>query len=167
MTLTRMDRLNLSFLLKILEKLYPEEADYYATHRKALEEGYALHYDWLFDNIHDELSAEDCKEVLDILDMYRAITFSIEKIEDKTDMKSSLLKFSGFDGNTETKQMAYTRYFVYDLDRYKELTYGKDYCDFNSHCPMLDMYRPMLAEWNRSKSKYDLSKEDIIRITSV
>jgi len=164
MLLSKMDRLQLSFMLKILEKLYPEEADYYATHRKALEEGYALHYDWLFENIYEELSVEDCSEVLDILTMYRAITFSLEKIEDKTGLDSPLVQFSGFDGNNETKQMAYTRYFVFDLDRYKELTYGKKYCDFNSHCPMLDTYREMLIEWEKSKDKYHLSREDIVRI---
>jgi uncharacterized protein YfbU (UPF0304 family) len=166
MELSKMDRLSLSFQLKILEKLYPEEADYYAQNRKAIEEGYALHYDWLFEHIYEGLNVEECKEVLDILDMYRAITFSIEDIEDKTDLDSPFIKFSGFDGNNESKQMAYTRYFIYDLDRYQELKYGKDYRDFNSHCPLLDKYRKMLVEWKKSRNPHQLSKETIMRIVN-
>jgi len=166
MELTKMDRLTLSFQLKILEKLYPEEADYYAQHRKAIEEGYALHYDWLFEHLYEELSVEDCKEVLEILDMYRAITFSIEDMEDKTGLDSPFIEFSGFDGNTETKQMAYTRYFINDLDRYQELTYGKERAGFNSHCPLLDKYRGMLAEWKKCQNPHKLSKEAILRIVT-
>lgn len=164
--LSKMDRLILSFQLKILEKLYPEEAEYYAQNRKAIEEGYALHYDWLFEHIYDGLSVEECKEVLEILDMYRAITFSIEDMEDKTGLDHPFIKFAGFDGNTETKQMAYTRYFISDLDRYQELRYGKDYRDFNSHCPLLDKYRSMLEEWRKCQNPRQLSKETIIHIVN-
>ncbi len=164
MELSKMERLNLSFQLKILEKLYPEEASYYAEHRKAIEEGYSLHYDWLLETIHDEMSIEECKEVLDILDMYRAITYSLEKIEDKSNLNETYLKFSGFDGNHESEQLAYTRYFIYDLDRYKELTYGNDLPDLNSHCPMLGKYRKMLVEWKKCENQLNLSKESINQI---
>ena len=104
MKLDKKERLILSNQLKILEKLYPEESDYYAQHRKALEEGYALQYKLLFENIYDEMSVEECKEVLSVLDMYRAITFSYQKLADKAELENHHnLKFSGFDGNTETK----------------------------------------------------------------
>lgn len=162
MELDKKDRLILSNQLKILEKLYPEESDYYARHRKALEEGYALHYNWLFENIYDEMSAEECKEVLDILDMYRAITFSYQKLEDKGELKSHYyLKFSGFDGNNETKQMAYAQYFMIDLDRYKELRYDQPSPDLNSHMQMMPKYRNMLSKWKNCKDKHPLSKDDI------
>lgn len=167
MELSKMERLNLSFQLKILEKLYPDEADYYAEHRKAIEEGYALHYDWLLETIHDEMSVKECKEVLDILDMYRAITYSLENIEDKSDMNQTHLEFAGFDGNYEGKQLAYTRYFIYDLDRYKELTYGNDLRELNSHFPMLETYRKMLVKWKNCQDKFNLSKEVIKQITDV
>ena len=167
MELDKKERLILSNQLKILEKLYPDEADYYAQHRKALEEGYALHYSWLFENIYDEMSVEECKEVLDFLDMYRAITFSYQKLEDKGELEShSYLKFSGFDGNNETKQMAYAQYFMIDLDRYQELRYDQPSPDLNSHMQMLPKYRNMLKKWKNCKDKNYLSKDDIELILS-
>ena len=162
MKLDKKERLILSNQLKILEKLYPEESDYYAQHRKALEEGYSLHYGWLFENIYDEMSVEECKEVLDILDMYRAITFSYQKLEDKGELEShSYLKFRGFDGNNETKQMAYAQYFMINLDRYQELKYGQTSPDLNSHMQMMSKYRNMLNEWKKYKDKYHLSKDHL------
>lgn len=165
MELSKKERLILSNQLKILEKLYPDEAEYYVQHRKAIEEGYSLHYGWLYENIYDDLSINECKEVLDTLDMYRAITFSYKEIEDKGDLEAHIyFKFSGFDGNNETKQMAYTQYFIIDLDRYQELKYDQPSPDFNSHMPMISQYRKMLNEWNNCKDKYHLAKDDIERI---
>lgn len=43
MELSKLERLNLINQFFILEKLYPEDANYYATHRKAIQEGYKLH----------------------------------------------------------------------------------------------------------------------------
>ncbi|WP_019677381.1 YfbU family protein [Arsukibacterium perlucidum] len=57
----KLKRYELINQLLILEKLYPEEADYYAKNRKALENGYELHYSWLTENISDGLSEEECK----------------------------------------------------------------------------------------------------------
>ena len=162
MELDKKERLILSNQLKILEKLYPEESDYYARHRKALEEGYALHYNWLFENIDDEMNAEECKEVVDILDMYRAISFSYQKLEDKGELEGHYyLEFRGFDGNNETKQMAYAQYFMIDLDRFKELRYDQPSPDLNSHMQMMPKYRNMLSKWKNCKDKNHLSKDDI------
>lgn len=168
MKLDKKDRLILSNQLKILEILYHEESDYYAQHRKALEEGYALHYDWLFENIHDEMSVEDCKKVLDILDMYRAITFSYRKLEDKGELEShSYFKFRGFDGNYETKLMAYARYLMIDLDRYQELRYDQLSPELNSHTKMMSKYENMLSEWEKCKDKHFLSQDEIELILNV
>ena len=104
----------------------------------------------------------ECKEVIDILDMYRAITFSYQKLEDKGELESHLyLKFSGFDGNNETNQMAYAQYFMIDLDRFKELRYDQPSPDLNSHMQMMPKYRSMLSKWKNYKDKDPLSKDDI------
>ena len=164
MKLEKIERLILGNQFRILEKLYPDEADYYSKHRKAIEEGYVLHYEWAFEQLFDELSEEECKEVLDVLDMYRAITSSYEKIKDKHTIDSPFLKFKGFDGNNESKLMGYTQYFINVLERYEELKYDQPYADFNSHARMMDNYRRMLDEWKRCKDRFNLSNEELQRI---
>lgn len=161
MKLSKKERLSFIYQLRILEALYPEEADHYAKSRTALEEGYSLHYAWLVDHLYDDLTEEQCREVLSILDMYRAITFSLAKLE-KSDALNShhLAKFVGFDGNNETHLMSYARYFIVDLDRFSELKYD-EYPYFNSHCPMLGTYRKMLELWSSVGKGYELSREQL------
>lgn len=166
MELTKFERLVLSNQFKILEGLYPEEKEYYEIHRKAIDEGYQLHYNDAFEVLsEDEMSKEDCREVLDILNMYRAITFSYKKLpdNDKSGIREESIKFRGFDLNDreEAKRLMYTRYFIVDLDRFEELRYGDKYRDFNSHRPMLNRYRKMLSRWNEMGKKYELTLEDI------
>ena len=161
MELNKIERLIISNQFKILEKLYPEEAEYYSKNRKALENGYKLHYQWIFENIYDEMSEEECQEVIDILNMYRSLTFSYQKLSDKSGIEESDIRFPGFDGNNEISQYSYTNYFTLELNRFNELTNGSEYADFNSHCEMLDCYRRMLAEWNKYDDKQNLTKEKI------
>jgi hypothetical protein len=54
MELSIKERLGFIYQLRILEALYPDEANHYANHRTALEEGYALHYDWIVEHLHEE-----------------------------------------------------------------------------------------------------------------
>jgi len=164
MDLSLKERLIISNQLRILEKLYPEEAKELASHRKAVEHGYKLHYKWLVQNFYDEMSEKECAEVIEILSMYRAITFSYNNMEDKSELEEVDIKFQGFDGNEETNQFAYAQYFVIDLGRFQELAYNGEYTDFNSHCPMLDEYRRMLEVWNTCEHKNKLTKEQIKRI---
>lgn len=159
----KLERLNFINQYLILERLYPEDADYYARNRKALEQGYELHYSWLTEHIYDDLPEQTCKEILDILDMYRSITFSLLSLSPNADIDDKY-KFLGFDGNNETEYMGYVQYFINDLDRFRELTYGEKYCDFNSHCPMMPKYKKMLAIW-RSGKKHNLSMSEINQIT--
>jgi uncharacterized protein YfbU (UPF0304 family) len=146
MELSKLERLNLINQFLILEKLYPEEADYYAKHRKAIQEGYKLHYRWIFEHLYDEMSEDECQEVLDILEMYRAFAWSYMGITGKKEVDERL-KFEGFDGNNESNQHSYASYFIIELDRFQELLYGKEYSDFNSHMPTMDRYRRMLEVW--------------------
>lgn len=164
MELSKKDRLILANQMKILAKLYPSEFNEYKNQRKAIENGYSLNYSGLFDNIYDEMTKEDCQEVIDILNMYRAITFSYNKIDNKSDINDYYLKFQGFDGNNETNQYSYTCYYILDLNRFKELKYDLEYPDLNSHSQMLDKYRKMLKIWKKCNNKNQLNKEDIISI---
>jgi uncharacterized protein YfbU (UPF0304 family) len=153
MKLDKKERLALVNQFLILEKLYPEEADYHAKHRQAIAEGYELHYDWIFEGLWDGLSKEECKLVLDILDMYRALHFASLKSENKELKEHYWLKFKGFDGNNESSYMAYCRYFIVDLERFDELRYDQEIPDLNSHMPSVPKYSSMLELW-----KCDLKK---------
>ena len=164
MELSKKERLAFIYQLRILEALYPDDAKHYANHRTALEEGYTLHYDWMTEHLYPELSEDQCREVLDILDMYRAIAFAQKKLPDDDPLKNHLLaKFRGFDGNNETTLMSYVRYFVVDLERYSELA-RDEYPYFNSHMPMIDTYREMLARWQPFKKNFDLSRDQLATV---
>ena len=144
------DRFIISNQLKILEALYPEEAQYYSQCRTAFEEGYETHYDWSMEHISTEtLSEEVTKEVIDTLDMYRAIYY-YQRDKDIDGINEYALKFSGYDGNDpmESRMMGYARYFVVDLNRFTEIleTQGEHF-DFNSHAEMREKYRRMLIRW--------------------
>ncbi|MDI1325434.1 MAG: YfbU family protein [Brevundimonas sp.] len=161
MELTKKERLGFIYQLKILEALYPDDADTYSKHRAALEEGYTLHYEWLVEHLYDELSEDDCREVLDVLDMYRAITYALNELPEDDDLRQHhLAKFVGFDGNNETHLMAYARYYVVTLGRYSELTHD-DYAYFNSHAPMLGTYRRMLVHWHQVRERFKLNRAQL------
>jgi len=137
---------------------------YYANKRSALEAGYSLHYSWLFEWIDDDMPAEDCKEVLAILEMYRAIAFSYFRLNDTKQLTDSKYQFPGFDGNNEGRQYGYCSYFITELGRYQELLYGNEFYDLNSHCPMLPKYKRMLEIWDgygSIEAKMNLSQEQI------
>ena len=161
--LSKVERLTLVNQLLILEKLYPKEASSLALRRKALEDGYQSHYADLFESIYDGLPAEECRFVIDVLDMYRAITFSHAHLPpaQREEISSDRLDFKGFDGNSETIYMAYTRYLVNDLGRYGEQTHRDLKPDFDSHMPMIDQYRRMLTKWESVKDKSKLEHDEI------
>jgi uncharacterized protein YfbU (UPF0304 family) len=161
MKLSRTERWILANQYRILELLDPGEAEGHARAREALENGYEVAYDWLCEDVDRRgLSEEECTEVIDILDMFEAI----RRVEDKSGIDEWRTKFGGFDGNNEAAQMGFARYFCENGHRFAELDKGDN---FNSHCPTLQRYRPMLREWKSSKDKYNLTRNDLVRITSV
>ena len=93
--------------------------------------------------------------------MYRSITFSWQRLHKSEEIPDSL-KFLGFDGNYETELMGYVQYFILELGRFNELTYGKEHPYFNSHCPMLEKYQRMLTIWRQYD--FDLTKDQIVAV---
>jgi uncharacterized protein len=166
MELTIKDRLIIANQLRILEALYPKEAADIARHRTAIERGYQLHYDWLVNSFEKELSEEQCREILEILDMYRALKFSYKELKDKRDINEEDLRFPGFDGNNEPAELGYVNYFVIDLERFNELRDTRALPVFNSHMPMLERYRRMLAIWKQDPmpGRFKLSRDRILAI---
>lgn len=148
--MNKKDRFIISNQLKILEALYPDDAQYYSQHRTAFEEGYESHYDWAMEHIsNDILNEEVTREIIDTLDMYRAIYF-YQRDHGTDGFNEYELKFRGYDGNDpfEYRMMGYARYFVVELNRFTEVleTQGEHF-DFNSHAEMRENYQKMLAVW--------------------
>ncbi|WP_394175591.1 YfbU family protein [Guptibacillus hwajinpoensis] len=163
MELTKFERLTLINQYKILEKLYPNEEEAYQELRIPLEEGFTYDYYKSFSFMESELSIEQCKEVLNILDMYRTLTFSYRDLEDKSGIDMKDIKFHGFDGNNEPSQYVYAKHYLITLNRYQELKDG-EYDDFNSHRGMLSKYRRMLTVFQSLSDRYNLNKEQIISV---
>lgn len=151
--LTLPERLILVNQYKIMQKLTENENEKkeYDNLINALKSGFAIHYQDCFNYMgEDDMTIEECQEVLDILEMYRGIIYSYQAIlRDKTatSLKPCDVMFPGFDGNNEFKQLSYVRYFIEDLDRYSEIQELDHTDNFNSHGQMLSKYRNMLAKW--------------------
>lgn len=168
--LTKKERLSLVLQLRTLQKLTDEEYEKaeYENMITALLHGYTLHYNDLFNEFYEEeLSIEECRYVLSILEMYRGIIYSYIELERNNQLKSlkqSDICFPGFDGNDdkESSYLGYSRYFVRDLGRYDEIS-ERTLDDFNSHCKMCEKYDRMLAMWNKFDSigRYKMSEERI------
>jgi uncharacterized protein len=166
MKLSKVERLILINQYKILEMLNPEEEEFYALNRKILENGYANHYDEIFEWLPDEIPEEVATEVWDILQMYRTLNFSYENLKDKGDIKEEDLKFPGFDGNEEAQYMNYAKFILHDLNRYEELRDDSNHPNYNSHFPMLWKYRKMLSVWKSISHRYNnnLTLDEIKKI---
>ena len=167
--LTLKERLSLVLQLRTLQKLSDDyENETYENQITALLHGYTLHYGDLFNEFYeDELSIEECRYVLSILEMYRGIIYSYTELERRGALKSIRkedVAFPGFDGNDdkECSYMGYARYFVKDLGRYDEIN-NNNMDDFNSHMPMCGTYDRMLTKWNTldSVGRYKMNEETI------
>lgn len=163
MKLSRKERWVLSNQYRILAALDKDEASYYKKVVEILERGYELDYpvDHIYDD-EDIMTYGECVEVRKILDMFSSLKYSYEELEDKSGIETRWLKFSGFSGNTETKYFGYVQFLVEREGYFKDLDIKK----FDSHMPTLQIYRAMLHEWENSADEFNLTKSDIIRITS-
>jgi hypothetical protein len=161
MELSKKERLFLSNQYRIIEALYPDEAEDWAHAREIIEHGFELEYEWKTEYICDPLDSQACKEVIDIMDMYRQLNDWYGELEEKPKVEERRLEFLGFDGNNEGHQLMYARCLIND-GKFEELADAGD--KLNSHRPTLDMYRRQLTEWGKCPDKYHLTADDIVRI---
>lgn len=154
--LSKTERLQLVNQYRILQAMHSND-DYLSKQYKRLEEiferGYIDMYHEAFNDLWDELPPEVTEEVLNILDMHRAMLWSLGQNPSPKDIER--VKFEGFDGNNESQQLGFAKFFTRDGDKYKELQI------VNSHFPTLQRYRKMLAEWERMGRKPQLTKDQI------
>jgi uncharacterized protein YfbU (UPF0304 family) len=165
-SLTAMERQQLSLLHRILARLVDDDNDvdgdkaYQLERAEVLENGFVREYSTEFAGIYPELSARDSEFVVDVLDLFRTATFSIQRLQaDGVELEEKLvndLRFEGFDLNDsrESHLLTYARYLVSD-GRWSELLYAfSDENDSgNSHAQLADMYQRMLDEHSRIKAE--------------
>ena len=96
--------------------------------------------------------------------MHQALHQSAQALTDEPEIAIS---FHGFDGNSETQQMSYAKFYIDELHRFTELTEIAQSPDYNSHYPTSERYRLMLDEWNRCTDRNNLTREEIERIINV
>lgn len=159
--MTKEERLILINQYQLLKQTSDEEDDqkYWDLKIKILREGWTYLYESeLFEVIEEEKDEKVCKEVIDILKMYRNILGSvknnggIEKFDG-----DYMLQFRGFDGNEEIEHYSFMQLYIEDMELFNESK------SENSHSNMLSTYREMLERYNEvTKSKYkDLTNEEI------
>ncbi|MUM17042.1 YfbU family protein [Mycobacterium sp. CBMA271] len=187
-TMRLADRQVLAILHRILARVLPKDSNdvdgdthYQLERARMIELGFTGEYWREVAGFRTELSKRDCDRVLDILDMFRVITYSIKRLEEQeTTVTKDLryrLEFQGFDHNDgpEGHMADYVEYVMSD-GRWGELQPQVDRNDGgNSHHRVLDTYLRMLAEHRRimdsrgrgfRRDDYLLSLEELEQIAA-
>lgn len=164
MELSKKERWFLSNQYRILEKLYPDNADHYARCARIVEAGYEPEYDSITEYICDPITSEACSEISDILAMYESLQLAYDDLKDREGIEEGKIKFQGFDGNSETDEIGYARFLINEQKKFQDLRRTEN---INSHRPSIGYYRRMLKEWKASSDEDNLTKADIVRITSI
>lgn len=158
--LSAKDRIFLSNQYRILEKLYPEDAESFKKNQEIVDSGYEAHYDSLNVSVMEcRITSEQCNEVRDILEMYRALYNSYTNLGNNQISKTEI-QFPGFDGNGERGAegyLGYARFLIQIEGKWQETLEDRPQFDVNSHSSVLDMYRRMLNAWQKTDKKIKLS----------
>lgn len=158
-TLQPRDRQVLALLHRILARVLPPDSNdvdgdlgYQLDRATVLERGYTMEYSTEFAGIEQELSSRDCTRVMDILDMYRMLDYSIREADPPVSIElAHQLRFEGFDFNDplEGHMADYVDYLL-SQGRWEERRPDLDRTDNgNSHSPMLETYLRMLTAFRR------------------
>lgn len=140
-------------ILALLHAADEYESQYHRTIAEVLREGYAGEYDRVFGGMQPEMSRSECKLVWDVLDMFRVLGASIDRLsaDDRAalgDDNAHRLRFGGLDLNDsrECRMLSYVRHLV-DTDRWTEIKpqLAEIGDNGNSHSRRLPSYERMLA----------------------
>lgn len=156
--LTRLERMQLVNQYRLLQAAHKDDdrlSQHYRRMEEIFERGYVSLYDEAFRDLSDEVLPEISEEVLAILDMHRAMLWSLGEKPDVGYVEK--VKFQGFDANKEGEHLMFALFFQKHPDRpkYEELHI------FNSHHSTLPRYRKMLAEWQRMGGEPQLTRAQI------
>lgn len=159
--LTWAERLILYNQYEILKRLDPEDAEHYDQSQEIVARGYEIFYSDLNGAVFAEtLRPEVAREVMEILDMFRAITFSCKRLRYKP--KNSSAEFEGFDGNEESEHFGFAKFLREKQGKWGELSSRPE----NSHRNVLGKYRRMVNAWRNLGKKFELTENEIEQIAS-
>lgn len=161
LTLTLTERLLLANQLRILQHLNPDED--YSLHLEIVENGYEHLYDELTNGLFDPPAPGVGPEVYDIFEMFRSLSHSIDSLSDKSGVDIDRARFRGYDGNHESQHYAFARFLIEKRGHYGESKPAKG--NYNTHWPVLPVYRRMLAAWRSLGKRSELlTQDEIVRI---
>lgn len=173
-TKERLLYLLLTTIIRAVSNDYDKE--YYNKQIEVLKNGFSLHYNELFSQINnDEMTNDECKEVLDILDMYSSIIKSFNYLKNNgiqlKELTENDVLFPGFDSNNENKQYLYSNFFMYKLDRFKDVQDHLINGDLNSHQSVLDKYKEQLKKWksmkDSGKNVYQMQETELSELLNI
>jgi uncharacterized protein YfbU (UPF0304 family) len=166
MKMTEPERVQLYWLHSILAELKPNEAD---DHRKAmsiLRDGY---HELLYDHevlvaMDEPMTQSDAHFVYSVLDLFTYLQHSYQglPLDQRAATDEADLRFDGFDGNNESRLMAFARFNIEQLGKWSSLKIR----DFNSHMPMREIYERMLQAAPKIHPERGYSAEQIKAIRS-
>jgi len=133
--------------------------------------GHSWALDWQYPGIfHNHADRrETVTEVVNILDMWSFIERGYAKLSAKDKERvakeagRSDVQFIGFDGNNESEHRSVALFLINRLDRFGSFK-GRD---LNSHCPIIDRYRRMVANFEPVRKTLigaELSASQIIEL---
>lgn len=153
------ERLILWNQYEILKRLDPDSTGEYEVSQEIIARGYEQFYGDLNTPVEkDSVPFEVTAEVMEILDLFRAISGSCSNLGYSP--KSHYAKFDGFDGNNEAEHYAAAQFLRGPMKRWAELGDRPD----NSHHMVLPRYKRMVATWHQLGREFDLMPEDIEKI---
>ena len=100
--------------------------------------------------------------MINVMSLFDALQRSVKALGNKADPDADSVRLVGFDGNNETKLMAYCQFMIEREDKFTYLRLGSD--GVNSHMPMVASYLRMLPVWKQHGESYDLSAEQVKEI---
>ncbi|CAH8216329.1 MULTISPECIES: YfbU family protein [Vibrio] len=163
MEMTNAQRLILSNQYFLMSQMDPNNANKYKRLQTIVERGYELQMREL-NKEFGCLTEAECREVIDILEMYHAMQESHKMLADcdGKEVDQRRLQFLGFDIAREAQLVHYVRFLVDSEGLYKQ--FDKADHHFNSQMPMLDKYRRMLTTWRNCPRQYHLSAAEFKQI---
>lgn len=158
--LTDAERVIIANQLEILSILKKDPS--YDSMADDLRSGYSFLYNQYFEShIQPELSSDDVRHVLDILDIFGFMKTAFDSLPDKTGISDSDVEFGGFDGNNESTYLG----FAHALLKHGRFKHVLGEAVKNSHMPTVHTHKRMIDKWKElGKPGSDMSKEMIIEI---
>ncbi|PJG81920.1 YfbU family protein [Caviibacterium pharyngocola] len=161
MEMTSTQRLILANQYKLMGLLEPNNAKKYQRLEAIVKGGFGLELKEL-DKEFSDISEEECRTVLDTLEMYHALQVSYNNLGDKSSVTPHRLQFAGYCAVREKKYLNYLRFITGTEGKYQEFMRCEHGCD--SQTPMWDKYSKMLEIWRTCPHEYHLSMAEIQKI---